>query len=754
MAKPLRQLYDYILPLDLATPDPGMRVSIPFGNQTIVGMCMAITPASNARLDPPRKLKSVLEILDKTPVLPADLLTLAKWSAAYYHHPIGEVIFAALPATAKQGKALTPSIDQNWRIVAGSEPAPASNATRLRAALQILGANDYLPESSLRAEGVAAQTLRKLESKGWIEKYSPSLRKHRSLKPAGDILTLTEEQEHVLQVINHKLDTYHCFLLNGVTGSGKTEIYLRTIAQVLQGKEQKPQQPVIQKPPQAFTQKPPQSVIQKPPQAFTQKPPQALVLVPEIALTPQTLARFRARFEDVDMIHSGLPNRARTDAWLRCRAGETRILIGTRSAIFTPFENLALIVVDEEHDGSFKQQEGFRYSARDLAVKRASDLNIPLILGSATPSLESLYNAKRNRYQELKLNLRTTGTLPPKIKILDIRGHKLNDGLSNKLQSVIRRHLDASNQVLLFVNRRGYAPSYLCTHCAWLASCKRCDARLTLHSQPAGLRCHHCDFRSAIPDVCPKCNRAGLIPVGTGTQRSEDGMKSLFPDVPIIRIDRDSTRNVRRLEEQLNQINKAGPAILIGTQMLAKGHHFPSVTLVAIVNIDAGFFSADFRAPEHTAQLIVQVAGRAGRADKAGEVWIQTYSPDNPLLRALIEKGYGGFCDSEINARENASLPPFSFIAMLRADANDQLTSQQWLSDWVGQVSPDKALEVLGPAPAPLGKKANRFRSQCLLIAKNRPHLHNYIENLLKHTPKSRAGNVRWSIDVDPYNTY
>ena len=718
VAKPLRQLYDYSLPDHMAAPEPGARVRVPFGRQTLVGMCMKVSPCEESEATKPRKLKALLEVLDKHAILTPELLSLTQWASDYYHFPIGEVVFAALPSLARQGDSLIPSSDPIWTLTPDVDAAPAANATRLRAVLEILQKTGAQAESVLRGLGVQPQTLRNLEAKDWIEKSATVSPKNPVPAITESPLTLTPEQEHVFAAIQPS--AFNCYLLNGVTGSGKTEVYLRVIARVLKSSPQK----------------------------------QVLVLVPEIALTPQTLARFQARFQGVDIMHSGLGNRTRTNAWLKCKSGETRILIGTRSAVFTAFKNLALIVVDEEHDGSFKQQEGFRYSARDLAVKRARDLDIPLILGSATPSLESLHNVQQNRYTELKLTIRTTGALPPRIKILDIRGHKLNDGLSDKLIAVMRRHLEAGNQVLLFVNRRGYAPSYLCPGCSWLASCKRCDARLTLHSKPAGLRCHHCDFRAPVPAACPECQRTGLIAVGLGTQRSEDSVKTLFPGVPVIRVDRDTTRNVSRLESQLDQINTAGPAILIGTQMLAKGHHFPSVTLVGIVNIDAGFYSADFRAPEHTAQLVVQVAGRAGRADKPGEVWIQTYSPDNPLLRALIEKGYKGFCDSEIETRRLSALPPFSHIAMLRTDSNNQTLSQSWLADWIQHLTPPQGLEVLGPAPAPLGRKANRYRSQCLLIASKRALLHHYIDTMLANVPKSRAGDIRWSFDVDPYNTY
>jgi primosomal protein N' (replication factor Y) len=503
-------------------------------------------------------------------------------------------------------------------------------------------------------------------------------------------------------------------LLDGITGSGKTEVYLRFIAEVLNAGRQ------------------------------------VLVLVPEIALTPQTLARFEARFGDAAVMHSNLSDNARLQAWLKVRNGEARILIGTRSAVLTPFADLGLIVVDEEHDASFKQTDGLRYSARDLAVKRARDLDIPLILGSATPSFESLHNALSGRYRHVLLTERAGGATLPEYQLIDIRGHSLDGGLSEDLIRAIGAHLEAGGQALVFLNRRGFAPSMVCGHCQWQARCPGCELPMTMHQRPPALICHHCGRRQGLPETCPDCGHNALIAVGSGTQRCEDVLSERFPDVPVYRIDRDTTRSQQRLEAQLEAIGNGQPAVLVGTQMLAKGHHFPDVTLVAVVNADGGFMSPDFRAPERTAQLIVQVAGRAGRAERAGTVIIQTYQPDSPLLTTLIRDGYRAFARQELESRAVAELPPHTPMALLRAEAVQGEDARRWLEVLAGYLGP--GLSVYGPAPALMPRVADRQRFQLMLTAASRRALHQALLPLknLDDTPRG----VRWSLDVDPYDTY
>ena len=531
-----------------------------------------------------------------------ELFALANWLSDYYHHPLGEVFATMLPNAAMKGAALNWRPEEIWRRTAKPPPS-LDRAPRQRALLELLeGCGGWAGAADIRARGFTSAMIAALAKKGAIEPGEP-------IHELEDPPDLTVEQRAVLDSYRKDAHRFAPTLLDGVTGSGKTEVYLQAMAEVLE------------------------------------RGSQVLVLVPEIALTPQTVGRFRRRYGAADVFHSGLTDRERLETWSRCRDGASRILIGTRSAVLTPFERLGLIVVDEEHDTSFKQHEGLRYSARDVAVKRAQSLDIPLLLGSATPSLESLRNARTGRYRHRRLLQRATGAAMPPIRVLDIRGHRLTDGLSEPLARRIARHLQAGSQVLVFLNRRGYAPVYLCTACGWQARCDACDARLTLHRAPPVLTCHHCGARRSIPATCPGCGARDLLALGAGTQRTEAGLKDRFPELPLYRIDRDTTRSQRRLEEQLSRIRRGGSAILVGTQMLAKGHHFPNVTLVVALNADAGFLSADFKAAERTAQLIVQVAGRAGRAERPGEVWIQSLQPENPALRQLVGGGVHRFRD-------------------------------------------------------------------------------------------------------------
>ncbi len=713
--KPLPMLFDYLAPAAGPVPVPGARVRVPFGRQTLTGICVAIDPA-----DPHSSPKPLSAVLDSGNVLGQELLDLGHWLADYYHHPLGETLAALLPAAARRGKDLEIRRPARWHL-AGEAPdlrrAPAQR--KLLDHLRQCGGS--ASAEALQDAGFSTAVIRGLAAKGALLRR----RDEPDEGPAAGAAlesgpALNAEQQQALDAISSRLDRFAPTLLDGVTGSGKTEVYLRTIA------------------------------------AVRARGRQVLVLVPEIALTPQTVRRFERRFGSAAALHSNLTDAQRLDIWLRCRSGENGIVIGTRSAVLTPFANLGLIVVDEEHDGSFKQQDGLRYSARDVAVKRAKDLDIPLLLGSATPSLESLVNAASGRYRQLRLTERAGGARMPAFHVLDIRGHTVRDGISDRLQQILTRHLQAGGQALVFLNRRGYAPAYLCPACNWQAQCPHCDMRMTLHRTPPALVCHHCGNRSAVPRDCPECGRSDLLAVGLGTQRTEAALAERFPDLPVHRIDRDTTRSQRRLEAHLGAIRSGQPAILVGTQMLAKGHHFPGVTLVAVINADSGFLSADFRAPERTAQLIIQVAGRAGRAQRPGEVWIQTYQPENPTLQALIEHGYPGFAERELAVRRSAGLPPLRPMALIRAEAAGAAAAQEFLTH-LGETLRHGApaagnVEVLGPVASPIGRVANRFRFQLLLLADSRGPLHATLRTVTANPPASRA--VRWSVDVDPYDTF
>lgn len=702
---PLHRLFDYSVPESMPQPVIGARVAVPFAGRRLVGVVTALNPE-----DAHDKVRPLSKVLDEESVLGDEVFAIASWLSSYYQHPLGEVLTTLLPGAARKPEPLKIRRPEIWETAVAT--ADLKRAPKQEALFELLSSSGgRLAAEDIRAAGFERAHLRGLAAKGFIRKCEAVA--GVPPRPEVDLPELNPEQAAALAALEGG-SGFNPVLLDGITGSGKTEVYLRFIAQVLDAGRQ------------------------------------VLVLVPEIALTPQTLARFEARFGTAAVMHSNLTDTARLQVWLKVRSGEARILIGTRSAVLTPFADLGLIVVDEEHDSSFKQTDGLRYSARDLAVKRARDLGIPLILGSATPSFESLNNALSGRYQHLRLTERAGGASLPTYELIDIRGHSLDGGMSETLLRAIAAHLDAGGQALVFLNRRGFAPSMVCGHCQWQARCPSCDWPMTMHQRPPALICHHCGRRGGLPEECPDCQQSALIAVGSGTQRCEDVLAERFPDVPVHRIDRDTTRSQRRLEEQLNAIGNGQPAILVGTQMLAKGHHFPDVTLVAVVNADGGFMSPDFRAPERTAQLIVQVAGRAGRAERPGTVIIQSYQPDSPLLRTLIHEGYGAFALQELASRAAAELPPHTPMALLRAEAVNGEDARAWLNVLAGHLGP--GLQVFGPAPALMPRVADRLRFQLMLTAGSRRELHRALLPLktLDETPRG----VRWSLDVDPYDTY
>ncbi|MFT5162962.1 MAG: primosomal protein N' (replication factor Y), partial [Alteromonadaceae bacterium] len=500
------------------------------------------------------------------------------------------------------------------------------------------------------------------------------------------------------------------------TGSGKTEVYLQIIEQVLQQNKQ------------------------------------VLVLVPEIGLTPQTLSRFKKRFDTpIGIWHSGLNNTERFGTWLNSGKGQSAITIGTRSAIFLPFNNLGLIVIDEEHDSSFKQQDTFRYNARDMAIYRARMLSIPIVLGTATPSLESLKNSIDERYHSFTLPTRISGH-QHHYNLIDIKALHLQSGLSQPLISRIKKHLDKHAQVMLFLNRRGYAPAILCHECSWICECKRCSAFYTLHKTTHLLICHHCGSQSRIPVQCPGCGSTNIQSVGQGTEQLEEKLGQLFPDIPISRLDRDSTRLKGSFESTLEEINQPGRRIIIGTQMIAKGHHFPNVTLVAIMDVDGALFSADFRASERLAQLLIQVSGRAGRGSQAGEIALQTHFPSHPLLQDLIHNGYAHFSRYLLNERRDAILPPFVSQLLIRCQAPYPNLPKIFLDEVKHLMEPYlEHIELLGPLPAPMERKAGQFRFQLIIQSARRGALQSILSRLLPAIEKLKsASKVRWSVDIDP----
>lgn len=660
---PRHGLFDYLAPkhIDYTELKPGMRIRVPLLRRQLVGVLLEVCDQS---LFPMDKLKAAYEILDPMPILSTEIISLCKFAADYYHCGIGEVFACALPNFLRK-------IKQPRRIVKNEKKAE---------------------ESVWREDSAIEQAL-----------------------------ALNATQQSALSAISKTYDRYQTFLLDGVTGSGKTEVYLRAITEVLANNGQ------------------------------------VLVLIPEISLTPQTLERFRKRFLDsIVAYHSGLSERERWQNFELARTHQAKIVIGTRSAIFIPFADLRLIIVDEEHDNSFKQQERFRYHARDLAILRAKYQKIPIVLGSATPSLESLYNAKRGRYHYLSLPKRAGVAELPQYLLVDLRRDRGSQGLSSTLFKAIETHLNRGNQVMLFLNRRGFAPVLYCLSCGWIAACKRCDTRMVYHLSPPRLQCHHCDAISPLKTHCEACNKGGLQPVGLGTERLHQTLAKYFPSIPIIRVDRDNTKHKGALEELLKSINQAKQSILLGTQMLAKGHHFPNVTLVGIIDADGGLFSADFRAVEEMGQLLLQVSGRAGRSDKPGTVIVQTRNPDHPLLQILIKDGYRRFAEALLHEREMSGFPPFAYLAVLRADAHTEKDARSFLQQ-IKELFSDSAhaVTLLGPIPALIAKRKGRYCQQLLIKSTTRKALQAFLHQLTLNMSKvTLVSKVRFVLDVDPIEVF
>ena len=718
---PLHRSFDYLPPanFDPASLQPGVRVRVPFGRRTVIGVLLATGSQSDIES---HKLKPALALLDESPVINRDVLDIVQWASDYYHHPIGDAITSALPALLRRGQSAAVTDIHGWRLTTAGRAvdlATLSRAARQASVMALLSRHtDGLPRAAIDAPAAVLHTL---EEKGWIEACQLAREQQvRDVTPAAH--SLNPAQQRAVDAVLAQLDSFTPFLLEGVTGSGKTEVYLELFERVLASKQQ------------------------------------ALVLVPEIGLTPQLLTRFQQRLDTpLALLHSGLSDQERLSAWQQARSGEAGVIIGTRSAIFTPMARPGLIVVDEEHDASLKQQDGFRYSARDLAIWRARKLGIPAILGSATPSLESLLNVAQGRYRQLDLPERTGVARPPSFHILDVRKLPLEDGLSQPLIRGMRRHLDAGDQVLLFLNRRGFAPTLMCYDCDWIAECRRCDARMTWHQHDGQLHCHHCGSQRPVDTTCPKCQGSELHPLGQGTERVEQALQAHFPDVTRVRIDRDTTRRKGELGRLLEQAVGGAGRILLGTQMLAKGHHFPNVTLVGILDADHGLFSTDFRASERMAQLIVQVAGRAGRHERPGEVVIQTCHPDHPLLQLLINQGYPAFAQAALAERQAAHMPPVTGMALFRAEAPAADTALAFLDSVAEriQASGNSAVETWGPLPATMERRAGRYRAQLVLQSGQRGELQRLLSRVVRQLENAReARKVRWSVDVDPADTY
>jgi len=731
---PRAQLFDYLPPAGhSATQVPlGVRVWAPIGSRERVGV--VVGHGSQAGVEAVR-LRAIRGLIDESALFDEAMLRLLRWTAQYYHHPLGEVIAAAMPKALRDGCPLVPQ-HECWRL---RDSAPAALEAALEALRRAPQQRTLLQLLAARAEGRPAVEIaatlprwrhaaRVLEARGLIERYEAealaggtgSATGNRADGDGADAPPeLSPAQRDAVARIDAAAGSFAAFVLRGATGSGKSEVYLQCAARTLARGQS------------------------------------ALVLVPEIALTPQLVERFRRRLPaPIVVLHSGLTDAERLDAWRLAHGGHARIVLGTRSAVFAPVPRLGLIVVDEEHDSSYKQQEsGCRYSARDLCVARADQARVPVVLGSATPAFETLHNLERGRYQGLTLPRREDQPEAPRLALVDLRAHAVSQGLATPVIEAIRRHLAAGAQVLVFINRRGYAPTLLCTACGWIAQCHQCDARLTVHRSAAQLRCHHC---GAIEDLPARCRRCGHMvkPVGQGTERVEETLQGLFPAETLIRLDRDTATGPAALEARMRSVRSGEARMLVGTQIVTKGHHFPGIALAVVLNADQGLFSTDFRAAERLAQTIVQVAGRAGRQHSRGEVLIQTEYPDHPLLQSLLAGGYDGFAEAALRERAAARWPPYGRLALLRASSVTAAAALEFLSA-ARAVAPEVAgVRLLGPVPASMARRAGRHYAQLLLDSHERAPLHRLLDQwlpLVAELPQARR--VRFAIDVDPIDT-
>lgn len=719
---------------------PGTRVYVPFGRRFVVGVFLSELDSSDL---PESKIKRIIKVLDdQQPSLTASIMRLCRWSSEYYQHSLGEVFNEALP---RKLRVISTSKTKQYQLTALGQSMDISDLGRAKAqkfALQSMrdAKQELVGSTFLKKLSISNAILKQLEAKKLVKSsLVDDIKTLKSVQIFSDNeileknllkeqeLDLNEEQAHAVNTIEKNcLNTFKVSLIDGVTGSGKTEVYLQIIKTVLQQNKQ------------------------------------VLLLVPEIGLTPQTMDRFIKRFNvEVVQLHSKLSDLNRLESWQKARTAQARIVVGTRSAIFVPMPKLALIIVDEEHDSSFKQYDGFHYSARDLAIVRGQFEQIPVLLGSATPSLESYYNTFQQKFSYFNLSRRAGSAAKPTINLVDPDPTKSTHEIAPSIILAIKDHLAANNQVLVFINKRGFAPVLACNNCQWIASCKHCDAHLNVHKVPAQLKCHHCDSQSTLPSHCPECSSDQLYTVGLGTQKSESILANEFKSTPIIRIDRDNMVKRDAFKNTVDYINQGESCILVGTQMLAKGHHFPNVTLVVVLNVDQGFYSMDFRGFERTGQLLTQVAGRAGRGDKRGEVYIQSKFTNDPRLHILINQPYIEFAKLLLQEREIIEWPPYSYLALIRADAKSPDKAMSFLRDLYHFIQHSFAgaqwkdtINVHEPMTAMMEKRAGRYRALIMMQSEQRKPLRAIIKTVIGYLTSHTFSGIRWSIDIDPQEIF
>jgi len=717
---PLATLFDYTSEVSV---EVGQRVLVPFGNRRMVGVVMECGTETSLAAE---RIKPVLQVLQGAASLSGLFLDLIKFCSDYYHYPIGQAVFTALPTRLRSDKPVTSKPILHYRLsVSGSQLDVGAVPKRKTVALRILGklAEKSCSLAQLKVLSASAGVqLKWLADQGWVEQFEPErVLENSDSDTASHVFAnahvLNSDQQEAIERITQSKG-YDCFLLHGVTGSGKTEVYVHLMNYILQHGGQ------------------------------------VLLMVPEINLTPQLENYFCSRFPDVSLVslHSGLSENRRMQNWQSAQSGEARIVLGTRLSVFAELPKLALILVDEEHDASYKQQDGLRYSARDVAIFRARQCEVPIVLGSATPSLETYYNAQNGRYQLIKLTERAqVAASLPAISCINTNQTLMFEGISEKLLREIEQRLVRNEQSLLFINRRGYSPVLMCTECGWLSDCKNCAGKMVLHLKDRRLRCHHCGYQLRMPKSCPDCGHAELHPLGSGTQRVEHALRVRFPDARILRVDSDSTRNKRAWKTMREQIHANEVDILVGTQMLAKGHDFPELTLVGVLNPDSALYSADFRAGEKLFAQLMQVAGRAGRADKPGEVLIQTAFPDHPLFLTLQKHDFEGWAATQIAERQMAGFPPFVFQAMLRAEGLNESEVYAYLNQARSAATGlNMEVEILGVVPASLARRANHIRAQLLIQASSRKGLQQFLHAWEPVLQSLATQKLRCSLDIDP----
>jgi len=709
---PLRLEFDYILNNSSINYELGSRVRVSFRNKEVIGIIVSEIAEPQYDIS---KLKPILEFLDPKSLISLELLSLTQWLSHYYHHPIGDCFQTVLPKKIRLGEEAILQTETKWQLTQHKSETKLGKKQQ-----QIIELLTHHPSSLAQTIiyqqlGQCRTSLQSLEDKKLISTTKNI--KLPTTETTQKAHSLNKEQQHVIDAVYQAKQTFKPFLLHGITGSGKTEVYIELAEKIISHRQK------------------------------------VLILIPEIGLTTQFVLRFKQRLKAIIVVlNSSISDTDRKQAWLLANQDYADIVIGTRSAVFTPLDNLGLIIIDEEHDHSYKQIEGLKYHARNVALIRAQRAKIPILLGSATPSLESLHHVQQQRYTLLNLTKRATGASLPKVHLVDSAGPKADNGVSSVLYKAMKTQLEQGNQVLLFINRRGFAPVLMCHECNWQANCHQCDARTTVHQRKNTVCCHHCGMIQRLPTHCPKCNHSELKTYGAGTEQIELSLQKYFPEIPVLRIDRDSMQRKNAFKNMITDIRKGGAKILVGTQMLAKGHDFHDVTLVGVLDADQGLFSADFKATEHLAQLITQVTGRAGRGDKTGEVYIQTSQPQHPFWKELIQYDYLNTAKKLLAERTKMGMPPIHYLTLIKAEDQQQHLGMQFLSDVQALLVQDQnEVIVMGPIPAIMEKRAGRFRTQLLLSCASRKPIHQLLDHAVPMISKMKlAKKVRWSIDIDP----